>query len=69
MTAHSQSDLRAQAAPEQCRRCAFVRRFVVGESPARYECPKDPLMPTSCGRFVALPDGRDATPAEPVEES
>lgn len=62
MTAHSQSDLRAQAAPERCRRCAVVRCFVVGNNPARYECPKNPLMPTDCPHHKLLLDGRLAWP-------
>lgn len=58
MTAHSQADLRAQAAPERCRRCWQVEAMAGTDHIHRYSCRKGQLMHDSCIDFTPLPDGR-----------
>lgn len=64
MTAHSESDLRAKAAPARCRRCFQVEVTISPDHTRRYTCKKNQLMHDSCGHFVPLPSGREAEPAQ-----
>lgn len=64
MTAHSQAALRAQAAPDRCRRCYHVEAFAITVQPRRYSCRKNQLMHDGCGYFVGLPFGREAVPEQ-----
>lgn len=60
MTAYSEADQRAQAAPERCRRCYQVEAITGTDKRTRYACRKDQLMHDSCSHFVALPSSREA---------
>lgn len=60
MNSFSQADLRAQAAPERCRRCHHVDAFRAGEEPHRFTCRKHQVMQEHCAFFVAIPQGHEA---------
>lgn len=60
MTAHSQADLRAQAAPERCRRCYQVEVMTGMDKRPRFSCREGQLMHDNCSHFTPLPGGREA---------
>ena len=66
MTAYSESDLSAKAAPARCRRCWHVVSYIGQDNAPRFTCTPGHVLLENCGYFVALPDQREAVVAKPV---